>query len=114
MRLLVVLGIILIVLGIVSLAYQGITYTTREKVLEVGPIEAHKKETRTIPLPPVLGVSALAGGIILAWYSSAADRRASDPRPCFSTRSSSGALAEQTLPHQFFLVDTEAYSVLFK
>jgi uncharacterized membrane protein len=65
MRLLVVLGIILIVLGIVSLAYQGITYTTREKVLEVGPIEAHKKETRTIPLPPVLGVSALAGGIIL-------------------------------------------------
>lgn len=58
-------GIILIVLGAVALAYQGITYTTREKVLDIGPIEATKKETKTIPLPPVLGGIALAGGIAL-------------------------------------------------
>ncbi len=65
MKLIMIFGFILIVLGIVSLAYQGITYTTREKVLDVGPIQAYKKENKTIPLPPVIGVSALVGGIIL-------------------------------------------------
>jgi hypothetical protein len=58
-------GIILIVLGAVALAYQGITYTTREKVLDIGPIEATKEERKTIPLPPVVGAVALAGGIAL-------------------------------------------------
>ncbi len=65
MKLIMVFGFILIVLGIISLAYQGITYTTREKVLDMGPIQAYKKESKTIPLPPVVGVSALVGGIIL-------------------------------------------------
>ena len=58
-------GIILIVLGALALGYQGITYTTREKVLDIGPIEATKEERKTIPLPPVLGAVALAGGIAL-------------------------------------------------
>jgi hypothetical protein len=58
-------GIVLIVLGALALAYQGITYTTREKVLDIGPIEATKEERKTIPLPPVLGAVALAGGIAL-------------------------------------------------
>lgn len=59
------IGIILIVLGIVALAYQGITYTTQEKVIDIGPIEATAKTEKTIPLPPVLGVLALVGGIVL-------------------------------------------------
>lgn len=60
-----VIGIILIVIGIVSLAYQGITYTTREKVLDVGPIEASKETKKTIPLPPILGGISLVAGVVL-------------------------------------------------
>ena len=58
-------GIALLVLGILSLAYQGITYTKSEKVLEIGPITATKETTKTIPLPPVLGGVALVGGLVL-------------------------------------------------
>ena len=61
----VIVGVILIVLGIVALAYQGITYTTREKVLEVGPIKATAEKEKTIPLPPILGGLALVGGVVL-------------------------------------------------
>jgi hypothetical protein len=56
---------VLIAIGVVSLAYQGITYTTREKVLEVGPIKATAEKEKTIPLPPILGGLALAGGVVL-------------------------------------------------
>ena len=58
-------GIVLIVLGIFALAYQGITYTKRERVVDVGPIHATKNTTKTIPLPPVLGGLALVGGVVL-------------------------------------------------
>lgn len=58
-------GIILIVVGAVVLAYHGITYTTREKILQIGPLEATKKTEKTIPLPPFLGGVAIAGGIVL-------------------------------------------------
>ncbi len=58
-------GILLIVFGVISLAYQGITYTTHKKVLDVGPIQATKKEHKTIPLPPIIGGIALVGGIAL-------------------------------------------------
>ena len=60
-----VVAIVLIAIGVVSLAYQGITYTTREKVLEVGPIKATAEKEKTIPLPPILGGLALAGGVVL-------------------------------------------------
>jgi hypothetical protein len=60
-----IVAIILIAVGVVSLAYQGITYTTQEKVLEVGPIKATAEKERTIPLPPILGGRALAGGVVL-------------------------------------------------
>lgn len=59
------LGIALMILGIVALAYQGITYTTREKVLDIGPIEATAETKKTIPLPPILGGLAFVGGIVL-------------------------------------------------
>jgi hypothetical protein len=59
------IGIILIVIGIIALAYQGITYTTREKVVDIGPIQINADKTKTIPLPPILGGIALVGGIVL-------------------------------------------------
>jgi hypothetical protein len=58
-------GIVLIVLGVIALAYQGITYTTHKKILDIGPIQATKEEHNTIPLPPIVGGIALAGGIAL-------------------------------------------------
>ena len=65
MKPILIVGILLIVLGVVALAYQGVSYTTREKVIDLGPIEASKETKKTIPLPPVLGGLALAGGIAL-------------------------------------------------
>jgi uncharacterized membrane protein len=59
------IGIILIVIGIVALAYQGITYTTREKVVDIGSIEVTADKTKTLPLPPIVGGIALVGGIVL-------------------------------------------------
>jgi hypothetical protein len=59
------LGIILIVVGIVAFVYQGITYTTREKVVDLGPMHMTADRTRTLPLPPIVGAIALVGGIVL-------------------------------------------------
>lgn len=59
------LGVVLIVLGLAALAYQGFTYTTRETVIDIGPIEATAERQRTVPLPPVVGIVAVAGGIAL-------------------------------------------------
>jgi hypothetical protein len=59
------LGIILIAVGIVAFAYQGITYTTREKVVDLGPVQMTAERTRTLPLPPIVGAIALVGGIVL-------------------------------------------------
>jgi len=59
------IGIILIVIGIVALAYQGITYTTKEKVVDIGPIQMTAEKTKTLPLPPIVGGGALVGGIVL-------------------------------------------------
>ena len=60
-----ILGIALIILGLVALAYQGLTYTTQKKVIDIGPIQATKEEHHTIPLPPILGAIALVGGIVV-------------------------------------------------
>ena len=60
-----VVGVVLIVLGIFALIYGGISYTDREKIIDLGPIEATRETRETIPLPPVLGGLALAGGIVL-------------------------------------------------
>jgi hypothetical protein len=60
-----VVGVALIILGILALAYQGITYTTREKVVEIGPLKAEVEKQKTIPLPPILGGLALVAGFVL-------------------------------------------------
>jgi hypothetical protein len=59
------LGVILVVLGVLALIYQGFTYTTQKKVLDVGPIQATKQEHHTVPLPPILGALALIGGVVI-------------------------------------------------
>ena len=58
-------GIVLIVLGVVALVYQGVTYTRRETVVDIGPLHATADRERTLPIPPVLGVAAIAGGVAL-------------------------------------------------
>jgi hypothetical protein len=58
-------AIVLIVAGVLALAYGGISYTRDKKVVDIGPIEATAKTRETIPLPPLLGVAAIAGGVVL-------------------------------------------------
>jgi hypothetical protein len=65
------IGAILIVLGLIGLGWGGFTYTTKKKVLDVGPIEATREEHHNVPVPPIAGALALVGGIVLI----AADRR---------------------------------------
>jgi uncharacterized membrane protein HdeD (DUF308 family) len=65
MKPLVIVGILLIVLGVVALAYEGITYTKTERVIDLGPLKVDAKREKTIPLPPVLGAISLVGGIAL-------------------------------------------------
>jgi uncharacterized membrane protein YidH (DUF202 family) len=60
-----ILGAVLIVLGLAALAYQGITYTSREKVIDIGPLEATAERQKTIPLPPIMGIVAVAAGVAL-------------------------------------------------
>jgi len=59
------IGFLLIAFGIVALIYGGIRYTKTEQVLKIGPIEATEQKHKEIPLPPVLGVVAIIGGVIL-------------------------------------------------
>ena len=65
MKPIMLIGIVLIILGVVALAYQGITYTSREKIIDIGPIHATADTKKTIPLSPILGGVALVGGIVL-------------------------------------------------
>ncbi|MGE5243189.1 MAG: DUF3185 domain-containing protein [Betaproteobacteria bacterium] len=60
-----ILGVVLILLGIAALAYQGFTYTSRETVLDIGPLHATAERQRTVPLPPILGGSAVVAGVVL-------------------------------------------------
>ena len=65
MKLVTILGILLTAIGVISLIYQGVTFTTREKVVQFGPLQAYREKKKTIPLPPIIGVLAIAGGILL-------------------------------------------------
>lgn len=58
-------GIVLIVLGIAALAYQGFTYTSRETVIDIGPIKATADTQKTVPIPPIAGVVAVVAGVAL-------------------------------------------------
>jgi len=60
-----IVAVILIVLGVVAFAYQGITYTTRGRDVNIGPLHMTTEHKRHIPLPPIFGAIALVGGIAL-------------------------------------------------
>jgi hypothetical protein len=63
MKPVLLIGIALILLGIVALSYERITYTTKEKIIDIGPLEATAEREKSIPLPPLLGGLALVAGI---------------------------------------------------
>jgi uncharacterized membrane protein YidH (DUF202 family) len=65
MRPAVVVGVLLIIIGIVGLAYGGFSFTRKEKVLDVGPIEASADKKESLPVPPILGALAIVGGVVL-------------------------------------------------
>jgi hypothetical protein len=60
-----ILGVILVVLGLVGLVWGGITYTTQENIVDIGPIHASHEKTHDIPVPPIAGTVAVIGGIAL-------------------------------------------------
>lgn len=60
-----IVGVLLIAIGIISLAYGGFTYTKREKVIDLGPIQATAEREHTVPFPPIMGGICLVGGILL-------------------------------------------------
>jgi hypothetical protein len=70
MKPLVIVGVLLILLGIVALSYQRITYTSEEKIAEIGPLKATAEREKSIPLPPVLGGLALlvGAGMVFVGY----------------------------------------------
>lgn len=63
MKPIMLIGLVLIVLGIGALAYQGFTYTTREKIVDIGPFQASADTQKTVPLPPILGGIAIVCGV---------------------------------------------------
>jgi multisubunit Na+/H+ antiporter MnhC subunit len=65
MKPLAMLGLILIALGLAALVYQGVSYSSRETVLDLGPIHATAEREKTIPLPPIMGITAVVAGVAL-------------------------------------------------
>jgi drug/metabolite transporter (DMT)-like permease len=65
MRPAVVVGILLIIVGVVGLAFGGFSFTHKEKVLDVGPIQASADKKESLPVPPLLGALAIVGGVVL-------------------------------------------------
>jgi uncharacterized membrane protein YidH (DUF202 family) len=59
------IGIVLIVVGVVALALGGFTYTKREKVLDIGPLQATTETQKTVPLSPIVGIASLVAGVVL-------------------------------------------------
>jgi zona occludens toxin (predicted ATPase) len=65
MRPMAIFGAVLLVFGIVALIYQGVSYTSHDTVIDIGPIHATADRQRTLPLPPIVGLAAVAGGVVL-------------------------------------------------
>ncbi len=68
MRTSFVLGIVLIILGALALAYQGFSYTREEKIADIGPIQAIAKKHEWVSIPPILGGIVLASGVVLVLF----------------------------------------------
>jgi uncharacterized membrane protein YidH (DUF202 family) len=66
----IIIAVLLIAIGIIAFAYQGISYTTTEKAIDLGPLQVRAEKTHTLPLPPIVGGIALVGGILLLFTGS--------------------------------------------
>ena len=64
-KLMTVAGVLLVVAGVLALAYQQISYTRRETVVDLGPLEATTESRRVVPVPPIIGIAFVAGGVIM-------------------------------------------------
>ena len=64
-----ILGTILVVLGLIGVVWGGFTYTTRDKIIDIGPIHATRDKTHHLPVPPIAGAIALVGGVTLLLLS---------------------------------------------
>jgi hypothetical protein len=64
------IGIVLIILGVAALALRGVSYTKREQVLKIGPIEATAETQKTLPIPPAAGIAAIVAGAALVFVGS--------------------------------------------
>lgn len=60
-----VMGIVLVIFGVLALIYGGFTYTRREEIIDVGPIEASVDRKERVPLPPLVGGAALVAGVLM-------------------------------------------------
>ena len=60
-----VIGIVLVILGVIGLAYGGIAWTTKEKVVDMGPLQITHDKTQSVPLPPIAGGACLIAGAVL-------------------------------------------------
>ena len=65
MKPMTIVGVLLLVVGLAALAYQGFTYTSRDTVLDIGPVHATAERQHNVPLPPLVGIVAVAGGVAL-------------------------------------------------
>ena len=65
MKPIAILGVVLLVFGVLALAYQGLTYTSRDTVVDLGPLKATADRQHRIPLPPAIGGAAVAAGVLL-------------------------------------------------
>jgi len=65
MKPITIVGALLLLLGLVALVYQGVTYTSRETVLDISPVHATANREKTVPIPPLVGIAAVAGGVVL-------------------------------------------------
>jgi hypothetical protein len=70
MKPVLILGIVLIILGVAALAYRGISYTKREQVLKIGPLEATAETQKTLPIPPAAGIAAILAGAAMVYAGS--------------------------------------------
>jgi len=59
------IGIVLVVLGVIGLAYGGVSWTTREKVVDMGPVQVSRDKTQSLPLPPIAGGICLLAGVVV-------------------------------------------------
>jgi hypothetical protein len=65
MKTLTIIGITVLAVGLLALVYQGISYTTSDQIVDIGPIQIAQQDTSTIPLPPIVGLIAVIAGVTL-------------------------------------------------